>query len=93
MLILAAGHSHLYPGARGRVLSGAAAEGPLDGPVVVEFGDGSCVPGALSGDCLCLAAYRTAAGTGIAAKTWRIAFAGPAFRVLARAGDGRPAAA
>ena len=61
-------------------LSGARA----DGPVVVSFADGARVCGQLDGDRLTLAAHRTAAGTDIPAKAWRVAFDGDAFRVTAR---------
>lgn len=76
-------HSHLYPGARGRVVSGTA-----EGLVQVEFSDGIVVPAMLSGTRLSLSGYRTASGTRIAAKRWRLAFDRHAdkrvFRVMKR---------
>lgn len=78
---LEATHSHLYPGARGRILHGAARKGP----VIVHFADGTAARGELEGDLLRLATHSTAAGTRIAAKAWRIAFAGDRFRITARA--------
>jgi len=62
-------HTHLYPGARGRVAPGAA-----EGLVQVLFSDSIVVPATLSGTRLCLSGYRTASGTRIAAKRWRLDF-------------------
>jgi hypothetical protein len=80
MLELEASHSHLYPGARGRLLSGR----PEDGPVMLTFADGTRVPGTLAGDRLTLAAHKTAAGTGIPEKSWTLRFEGQGFRALSR---------
>lgn len=79
MLELEAGHTHLYPGARGRILSGA----PEDGPATMRFADGEAARGELTRDILRLGPHRTAAGTRIAAKAWRITFEGERFRIAA----------
>ncbi len=76
-MILEATHTHLYPGHRGKI-SGLAQIADLQtgGDCLVEFSDGTAAPGRISkaGDDwrLDLAAYRTAAGTEIAVKCWRI---------------------
>ncbi|KRS17177.1 hypothetical protein [Roseovarius indicus] len=80
MLELDATNTHLYPGARGTVLSGA----PGDGPVTLRFADGAAAPGMLQAETLKVEPYTTAAGTRIAAKAWRIAFDGAQFRITAR---------
>lgn len=72
-------HSHLYPGARGRI------EGPGQGDCVLEFSDGALAFGTLDGPVLSVGAHRTAAGTEIPAKRWRIQRDGARFRILARA--------
>ena len=79
MTELDAFHTHLYPGARGRITA------PADGPAQVRFSDGTRVPARLAGDLLTLAAHRTAAGTKIPERRWRIATEGDGFRVTARA--------
>lgn len=61
-------HTHLYPGARGQFIGPAG-----DGPARVEFSDGTVVLGQLGPGCLIVPAYRTAAGTAIAAKRWQLA--------------------
>ena len=77
-LVLRATHTHLYPGAGGSI----APEPPLrwsatalDLPCVVEFSDGRAAPATLEGfDAdgarLSVAAYRTLAGTEVAAGRW-----------------------
>lgn len=81
MLELECRHTHLYPGARGRVTAGAAD----DGPVTLVFADGGRAQGELTADRLSLGPHRTAAGTRAAARAWRIAFdPGGAFRITAR---------
>ena len=76
-MILRATHTHFYPGHRGTV-SGPTrlADLPAGGACVVEFSDGSATLARLkqsgAGWQLRTDAYRTAAGTGIAAKRWRI---------------------
>jgi hypothetical protein len=80
MLELEARQSHLYAGARGRILSGC----PQDGPVSVTFGDLSRAAGRLDGDCLVLGPYRTAAGRAIPQRRWRVAFDAGGFRILGR---------
>ncbi|MYM57062.1 hypothetical protein [Thalassovita mangrovi] len=82
MLELETTHSHLYPGARGRVVAGAVA----DGPVTLIFADGARAAATLTGNRLQVAAHETAKGTAIAAKGWAIAFDGADFRITARAG-------
>lgn len=86
MLELESRHTHLYPGAQGRVLSGD----PLaDGPVTVAFADGSRASGSLAGGRLSLAPYQTAAGASVRMRSWLLRFertpAGVAFRVSGRA--------
>lgn len=80
MLALAATHSHLFHGARGRVLHGT----PCDGPVTLEFADGVMAKGRIAAGHLYLSAYRTAAGTRIPAKRWHVIFDGATFRIAAR---------
>lgn len=80
MLELAASHTHLYRGARGRILRGI----PKDGPVLVEFADGTSAQGALTGQVLELPPHVTAAGTRIAARRWRVSFGDTGFRIEAR---------
>ena len=80
MLELEASHSHLYRGARGRLVSGRLE----DGPVILSFADGTRVAGTLAGSRLTLAAHRTAAGTGIPERAWTLRFEGEGFRVLSR---------
>lgn len=80
MLELEGTNTHLYPGARGRILSGS----PADGPVTVRFADGGAATGRLRGGTLRLDPYRTTAGTDIAAKAWRIGFDAGEFRITAR---------
>lgn len=82
MLELEATHSHLYPGARGRIVGGDVA----DGPVTVVFADGGRAAATLSGDRLRVAAHETAKGTAIAEKTWIITLSDQGFRIRARAG-------
>lgn len=78
-MILEATHTHLYPGQRGEI-SGVAriADLPAGGDCLVEFTDGSAAAAKISrsGDGWRLAteAYRTAAGTDIVEKSWRIGF-------------------
>lgn len=85
-LILRAGHSHLYPGARGTI--GGALPATTTS-CLVEFADGSATTGTLAPETgtLLLAAspYVTARGTRIPAKRWRIAVTAGGFRVLRRA--------
>jgi len=62
-------HTHLYPGARGRLrgtLPGA------EGPALVHFADGVTAEARLAGGELHVAAYRTRAGTRIPARAWRL---------------------
>lgn len=75
-------HTHLYPGAKGRL-----AEPPADGPALVEFSDGVAVTGRMEGETLAMPAYRTAAGTKVDAKRWRLAFNADGFKVRSRLVD------
>ncbi len=76
-MILHATHSHLYPGQRGRI-SGPRTLADLESEheCLVEFDDGSAATARLSPGNddwrLQTAAYRTAAGTQIDDKDWRI---------------------
>jgi len=72
-------NTHLYPGATGRIASG-----PMDGPVILRFADGSTAQGALRGDVLAVMPHVTAADTSITAKHWRIGMSGTRFRILKR---------
>ncbi|MBT9384660.1 hypothetical protein KM176_12380 [Pseudooceanicola sp. CBS1P-1] len=76
MILLHASHTHLYPGARGRI------DGTGDGAAMVHFADGAQAPAQLGPDTLHVAAHRTLAGTVIAAQRWRIRREGAGFRVL-----------
>ena len=90
-MILRATHTHLYPGHRGKI-SGPAqlADLPAGGDSLVEFSDGSATPARISKSAtdwlLDTDAYRTAAGTDIAAKKWRLRLeqsgSGIEFRIL-----------
>lgn len=76
-MILRATHTHLYPGHRGTISGLDRLAGLRTGDdCTVEFSDGSAVPGTLrksdDGWHLHASAYRTAAGTDIAEKAWRI---------------------
>lgn len=75
-LRLDAAHSHLYPGARGR-LSGSLPDDGKNAPCQVVFSDGAMTLGALAMESdgaavLETGPYTTAAGTGIPAKRWRL---------------------
>lgn len=83
MLELEATNTHLYPGARGTILGGEA----TSGPVTLRFADGGAATGRLEGETLRVDPYTTAAGTGIAAKAWRIALSDKEFRITARDAD------
>ncbi len=77
--VLSASHTHLYPGARGR-LAGAGE----DGRVRVEFADGAVAGGRLAGTTLRLDPHVTAAGTRVAGRQWALELADGRFRVLRR---------
>lgn len=93
-MILEATHTHLYPGQWGKV-SGVArlVDLPSGGDCLVEFTDGSAAAARISrsadGWRLVTGAYRTAAGTDIVAKAWRIGFEEHddrvTFRILGKA--------
>ncbi len=84
-------HTHLYPGLRGRILDLAAPdELPSDRACLVEFSDGAAATARVSrldeGWQLDTDAYRTAAGTDIAPKSWRLEIErdheNPRFRIV-----------
>lgn len=79
MLELEAANTHLYPGAKGAILSGAAG----NGPVALRFADGALATGTLAGDTLWVRPYTTAAGTDIPARTWRVTIGANCFRITA----------
>lgn len=93
-MILEATHTHLYPGHRGRI-SGLERIAELSSGenCLVEFSDGSATPAKISRSAtdwrLGTDAYRTAAGTNIPARLWRIRIEedsdGVKFRILERA--------
>lgn len=77
-MILRATHSHLYPGHRGTIAGLARlSDLPADGAGVIEFSDGSTTLANITrsddGWRLDTDAYRTMAGTRIAAKRWKLA--------------------
>lgn len=75
-------HTHLYPGARGEV-HGQRPKGTV--PALVRFSGGATAGAMLEADRLSVEAYRTGAGTGIAAKAWRVEIgADGRLRVAAR---------
>ncbi len=87
-MIIGFTHTHAYPGAKAKLHeAGTLAAGPC----TVEFSDGTRVPAALhrAGESweLDVAAYRTARGTAIAGKRWRMRAEGDGLKVIARAGD------
>jgi len=93
-MILRATHTHLYPGHRGTI-SGAVRIADLKKTrdCLVEFVDGSAASANISADganwLLRVDAYRTAAGTEIPVKRWRLRLHEDGdelqFRVLATA--------
>lgn len=77
LMILRATHTHLYPGHRGTVAGLAQrADWRVGGSAVVEFSDGSATTARITpsnGDWLLRTdPYRTAAGTEIAERRWRV---------------------
>ncbi len=76
--LLSVGHTHLFPGARGRV------EGPGAGGCMVRFSDGVEAPGEIADGVLSLAPHVTAAGTRIPARRWAVEVGAGAFRVARR---------
>ncbi|MGI3170372.1 hypothetical protein ACRARG_14575 [Pseudooceanicola sp. C21-150M6] len=78
MLDLSAGSSHLYPGARLRVISGDGSD------AVIRFADGTSARAEVSGDRLAVEAHVTGAGTRIGAKVWRLTPEDDGYRVKAR---------
>ncbi len=95
-MILEATHTHLYPGHRGKI-SGLAqiAEMQAGGDCLVEFSDGSATAARISksegGWQLHTEAYRTSAGTDIAARCWIVSLeegrSHVEFRILRKAPD------
>lgn len=86
-LRLDAAHSHLYPGARGR-LSGSLPDDGKNAPCQVIFSDGAMTLGALAMESdgaavLETGPYTTAAGSDIPAKRWRL-------EIAVQAADPRP---
>ena len=76
-MILQAAHTHLYPGLRGEIFGPApVADRSANADCLVEFIDGSAAPATISPAAddwlLATAAYRSAAGTDIAAKRWLV---------------------
>lgn len=77
MVTLQASHTHFYPGHGGRIAGLAKIADLLtDGDCLVEFVDGSAAAGRISESgnewLLDTGAYRTAAGTDIAARRWLV---------------------
>lgn len=93
---LEATHTHFYPGHRGKI-SGLAqiADLKASSKCLVEFSDGSVAPARISrlerGWQLYTDAYRTAAGSDIAAKLWLVCLAEDdghvKFRILQKIKD------
>jgi hypothetical protein len=86
MIRLSASHSHLYPGARGRVLAAPSA----GGAALLDFADGAHALGQIEDGILHVGAYYTAAGTAIGAKSWHVDLGGDSFRIIGRAGPDAP---
>ena len=87
-MIIGFTRTHAYPGAKAKLHeAGTLAAGPC----AVEFSDDAQVPAALhrAGENreLDVAAYRTARGTAIAGKRWRMRAEGDGLKLIARAGD------
>jgi hypothetical protein len=86
-LVLTAGGSHLYPGAKGSVRGETG-----HGSCLVEFADGSAALGRLTAGGgrieLEIGPYTTARGTRIPAKRWAVGISGVGaerrFRILGR---------
>ncbi|WP_116083872.1 hypothetical protein [Tropicimonas sp. IMCC34011] len=74
-------HTHLYPGAAGTF----DAEPPESVAIRATFSDGGAVGGFIEDGVLTLEAHRTAAGTPIAEKSWRVERDGTTLRVIDRA--------
>ena len=93
-MILQATHTHLFPGHRGKITGLEKISDPgKGGDCLVAFSDGSATPASMTktgnGWQLDTQPYRTAAGTEVAAKRWRIQLdetdGEVRFRILARA--------
>ena len=92
-MILQASHTHLYPGHRGKI-SGVARSADIDNGrhCLIEFSDGSAAAATILHAArdwqLQVGAYRTAAGTAIAAQRWRLrlepAAGGLEFRIIGK---------
>jgi hypothetical protein len=78
MLDLDASSSHLYPGARLRVLSG---EGP---DAVIRFADGASATARIAGARLSVEGYVTRAGTKIPTTVWQVDGSEEEIRVRAK---------
>lgn len=87
-----AANTHLYPGARLRLVEGGAAAAEVADAVQIEFSDLGCVSGRIAAGSaaqrleIALTAHRTARGTAVSAKSW---FIEP---LAGRAGEWRVAA-
>lgn len=71
MIEIEAFNTHLYRGARGKILGDGLAR---DGYLRIVFSDGVVVAGRLSGTLLILDAYVTAGGTSIPCKAWEVRY-------------------
>jgi hypothetical protein len=84
-MIIGFTHTHAYPGAQANLHQ---AETLAAGPCTVEFGDGVMVPATLcrAGDGwkLAIDGYRTARGTAIPGKRWRLQAEGGLLKLGAR---------
>ncbi len=89
MIRLSASHSHLYPGAQGRVLAAPAGAQEAE----IEFADGAHAPGRIEHGILHVGAYYTGAGTAIGPKSWRLELDGDRFRIIGRVGPDAPKSA
>jgi len=65
-------HTHLFKGARGRIVKQRKAR-DCD-KTLVQFADGVIANGRLVGSTLIVQSYVTRAGTAIASKAWRLRF-------------------
>lgn len=80
MIEIELSHTHLYKGARGRVV-GQSEAGDCDA-ALVQFADGVTTSGRLIGSTLFVQSYETRAGTAIASKAWRLRFSDDGNRFL-----------
>lgn len=85
MIELEATSTHLYPGARVHLASGAEAIAASGQDVVLTFADHSRAAGRLSGDLLMVEGYETAAGREIDAGAWSVALDEGSIKIRRRA--------